>query len=170
MGNGIFTHVGGAERVAIDIRGDKVDIIRKVSDKTRQATLGRFVRRAVGGRVILEHPRADGRIRQRSGLQLHRHRARYRHGEMSAVELVAVGNHRDQVTAIGQVVQSGNEIVLVAFSIDRAEAAVLNACRNPVTGAWVAGTSRRTTVSRTALFGCACIVLIDNIFELSDLD
>lgn len=41
----------------LDIGGDCIDIVGNMPHETRQSVLGRLIRCAVGGRIILEHPR-----------------------------------------------------------------------------------------------------------------
>lgn len=60
---------------------------------------------------------------------MYRQRARHRHCEVGTVELVTVGDHRDQVTAIGQVQSAKGgtvKIILVPLGVDRAVAAILD--------------------------------------------
>ncbi len=62
--------------------------------EARQAVLGRKVGRAVDGRDIFEHRGLDLRVGQREGLQLDGDvDGCARHGEVLAVELIAVGEH-----------------------------------------------------------------------------
>ncbi len=113
----------GAERVPEDVGGDQVDVVGDEALEPGQAALGRDVRRAVRDGDVLEHQRLDGGGRQRVGLQHHldRDHPRVGHGEVLAVQLVAVGEDRDEVATRRDVERYG-EVALVALGQDGAGA------------------------------------------------
>ena len=89
--------------------------------KTSDPAFCGHIRCAVGGCQIFEDLCLDGRIRQVVGLHLDddiRTTVRQRYREMGTVDLIAVGQDRDQVPARRKIFH--RKIALVALGQDRA--------------------------------------------------
>ena len=139
--------------------------------------LGRQVGRAVDGRDVFEDGGLDLRVGQRRGLQFDQDFARRSagrfafpgdgatvDGEVPAVELVAVGEHRDQVAAVGHVGQSGYHVCLRALRVDRAVARCAGN-RGPQATVRVARVLRTAAGAgcRRSLCGLAGVVDVDQV-------
>ncbi len=159
------------QRVAVHVGAHLTERVVDVPDEARQAVVP-GVERAVGGGDVGEHLAAHRGVGQRVGLQPDGHqagarcRAVQRHGEVRAVELEAVGQHRDQVATARQG-HSAGEVRLGALGVDGARVRHLGD-RRPAAGAGVARRVRRAPSGGGPLLGGAGVVLVDDELVVGD--
>ena len=165
-----------ADRVAEHVGDDLAEVVLDLAGEPGEAVLDRQVGCAVDRRDVFEDLRLDRGGRQRRGLQLNVDRVGvgHRHREVHTVELEAVGEHGDQVAAVGQRRQGGNpactEVALVALGVDRRRGG--DAHRGPVTTLRIPGVARRASGRAPrlvrVLLGRAGVVDVDDVLERGD--
>ncbi len=168
--------VVGADRVAVYVVADLAERIRDGDAEAGQAGLGGYVGRAVGGRVVVEDDRPQGGRGQRGDVQRGRNYSGAAAGcgrgdtEPGPVDLVAVGDDRDKVVAVGEreatgELPAGREVAGIALR-DNGRVARLGADRGPVT---VGGVARVGLIAAAVagLGDAADIVLVDDVLKIA---
>ena len=161
VGDRVLALVRRAQRVAVHVRAHLAEHVVQVADESLEGLVAGVVG-TVGGSHVLEHLALDGGVGQRHRLELHRHRGGVveRDREVRAVELVAVGEHRDEVLAVVEL-QARGQGVLVALRDDRR--GVRGGVEGgPVTGLGVVVGRRRARTGRGLEVGAPGGVPVDD--------
>ncbi len=158
---------GAAQGRTVDVRRHLAQVVGDVPLEPRQAVLGGQVRRSVHGRDVLEDGGLDGGVRQRVGLHpdgdVRRPAA---HREVLPVDLVPVGEHRDEVPAVRE---RQREVRLIPLRVDRGGARDSGDGR-PQAGRRIPGVLRTAAAAgrRRPLARRAGVVDVHEVAELSD--
>ncbi len=174
VGDWVLAHVLGAERVAVDVGDEGPEVVRDLTLEVRQPGFSGDVLHGVDRGVVLEHQRPERRVGDRQRLELDRDRhggGAGGHGEVRAVELVAVGLDRDEVAA-GRQLHRRCEVGLVPLRDDRARAGDADDRRPRAAGraerVRVAGRKRAAEPGRRRGGRGAGVVDVDDVVVVRD--